>query len=334
LQNQPGITACARCGLPAPTTQGGQQAPAHVSPPTPPTGTPAPGRTSSSDRGADEQTTVIGRDPAGQRPTSPQPGQPGQPGYGQGTGAQGTGAQGPYPPGQYGSPAAPGPGQQGYGQPAPYAPQGYPPQQGYPQPGYGQQPGHRAAPAPSSSWPVATHSAAASKRDSGALAAVVALSLGALLALVYAVWAFTARRGIFADFSNGTTVTTDDATSSDNLDTFLLVVAGLLVVVALALWVMRKINGKTAGGVLDLAGLVVTGVGIVVVLVGLFLSSQISDGADQAAQGDRGVTATLVTGSGFLIVAIGLLIGILAVRGAKDTAAQGYGQPAAGYPNW
>ena len=318
LQNQPGITACARCGLPVPKAPSGQQ-------------------------------TTGPMNPAGPRAPSPAP--PDQPGYG-----QGTSGQGPYPPGQYGGTAAPGPGQQGRGQPPSNGPQGYPPQrqvypqqpappqhQGYPQqpgypaqqPGYpAQQPGHRAAPTPGSGWPVATHSAAAARRDSGALATVVALSLGALLALTYAVWAFTARRGIFADFSNGTTVTTDDAKSSDNLDTVLLVVAGLLVVVALALWVMRKVNGKTAGGALDLAGLVVTGVGVVVVLVGLFLSSQISDGADQAAQGDRGVTATLVTGSGFLIVAIGLVIGILAVRGTKDPAPQVYGQPAADHPSW
>ena len=163
---------------------------------------------------------------------------------------------------------------------------------------------------------------------------MIALALGALLALTYAVWAFTARRGIFADFSNGTPVSTDDAKSSDNLDTVLLIVAGLAVVIALALWVVRKVNGKTAGGALDLAGLIVTGVGVVVVLVGLFLSSQISDGVDQAAQGDKGVTATLVTGGGFLIIAVGLVIGILAVRGAKETSASGYGQQAAGYPNW
>jgi len=162
------------------------------------------------------------------------------------------------------------------------------------------------------------------------MVAVIALALGALFALVYAVWAFTARRGVFADFSDGKVVSADDAKSSDNLDTFLLIVAALLVIIALALWIMRKVNDRTSGGGLELGGLVATGVGIVVVLVGLFLSSNISDGADQAAQGDKGVTATLVTGAGFLIVAMGLMIGIVAVRGSRDpkaSTAPAYGQP-------
>jgi hypothetical protein len=157
------------------------------------------------------------------------------------------------------------------------------------------------------------------------------------MSLVYAVWAFTARRGVFADFSDGKTVTADDAQSSDNLDTTLLVIAAVLVIVALALWVMRKVSDKTSGGGLELGGLVVSGVGVLVVLVGLFLSSKISDGADQAAQGDKGVTATLVTGGGFLIIAIGLVLGILAVRGAKQpqrSTQPAYGQHSGGYQSW
>jgi hypothetical protein len=181
---------------------------------------------------------------------------------------------------------------------------------------------------------VTTHrEAAAASRDTGAIATMVLLGLGALLSLVYAIWAFTARRGIFADFSDGNSVTSDDAKSSDNIDTILLVVAGLLVVIALAMWVMRKVNQRTSGGGLELGGLVVTGVGVVVVLIGLFLSSKISDGTDQAAQGDKGVTATLVTGGGFLIIAVGLVIGLLAVRGRPDTGSSP-GYQHGGYQVW
>ncbi len=169
------------------------------------------------------------------------------------------------------------------------------------------------------------------RRDTGGLGAIAALAVAALLALVYAVWAFTARRGIFADFSDGKTVSSSDARSSDNLDTVLLVVAGLLVVVALAFWVTRLVNGRTAGGAVDLGGLIASGLGVLLVLVGLFLSSQISGGADQAAQGDRGVVATLLTGGGFLLIAIGLLVGLVAVRGPRDSRTPGpapYGHPA------
>jgi hypothetical protein len=169
------------------------------------------------------------------------------------------------------------------------------------------------------------------------LAAAIALALGALLAFVYAVWAFTARRGIFADFADGKVVSADDANSSDNLDTLLLILAALVVIVGLALWIMRKVNDKTSGGGLELGGLVTTGIGVVVVLIGLFLSSTISDGVDQAAQGDRGVTATLVTGGGFLLIAIGLVIGIVAVGGPRDATssrAPAYGQPGGSYPTW
>ena len=286
LQTQPGITACARCGLPVPNAQGGRSS-SQTQPTQPPSQQPSPGQHAGPS--SDEPTTVVPR---------------GGPGHHQ-----------PPPAGQ---------------------------QQGYGQQGYGQPDGGRAAyqggATPGAAWPVATRGeTTSSARDNGALAAVIALALGALLALVYAVWAFTARRGVFADFSDGNVVSADDAKSSDNLDTFLLIVAALLVIIALALWIMRKVNDRTSGGGLELGGLVATGVGIVVVLVGLFLSSNISDGADQAAQGDKGVTATLVTGVGFLIIAIGLMIGIAAVRGSHDpksSTAPAYGRPRGSHQSW
>lgn len=284
LQNPPGITACLRCGLPAPQSQ-----PAPVQPPQ----GPQPGA-------SEEQTTVIRRGaPAGQ----------GQPGG---------------PPGQYAA--------QPPGQPVPA------PQQPQPAGQYGgaaDRPTYAGGATPSSAWPVTTQAEArAAARDAGATATLVALGIGALLALCYAVWAFTARRGVFADFADGKTVSGDDAKSSDRIDTVLLVIAGVVVVIALALWLMRMVNQKTAGGTPDLVGLGVAMLGVVVVLVGLFLSGQISDAGDQASQGDKGVTATLVTGAGFLLIAVGLLVGIVSVRGRPSGSTSYAHRAGTGYPGW
>lgn len=345
LQNQPGITACARCGLPVPKA-------------------PGPGRPPGADQGQGQGQGGQGQGQGhgqghgqgqGQgRHQGPQQGQPapyrppsgaGQQGpYGSPSGQQGQGSYGA--PGQYSPPAheqqpAGYPQGQGYGR----GQQAYGPPPGSHAPGYGQgqqtyggqgpyagtpdRPVYQGGATPSSAWPITNRSDPAA-RDSGGTATVVALATGVLLALVYAVWAFTARRGIFADFSDGNPVTSDDAKSSDTLDTILLIVAGLVVVIAVAMWVMRMVNDKTSGAGLDIGGLVVTGVGVVVVLVGLFLSSKISDGADQAAQGDKGVTATLVTGGGFLVIAIGLAIGLAAMRAPRRTvAASGHRQQGA-----
>ncbi len=172
--------------------------------------------------------------------------------------------------------------------------------------------------------------------DSGALAAVIALGLGGVLALAYALWAFTARRGIFADFADGNPVSTDDAKSSDTMDTIFLLVAGLVALVALGLWIARFVGRKSKGDGIDLAGMAVAGIGVLVVLVGLFLASGIADADGQSAQGDKGVTATMITGGGFLLLAVGLLMGLLKVRGPrKDTASSpAGGYPQQGYGNW
>ncbi len=169
------------------------------------------------------------------------------------------------------------------------------------------------------------------------MASVAALGLAALFSLVYAVWAFTARRGVFADFSNGVTVTDAQATSSDRVDTALLLLASLLVVVAIALWVTRTVNaGKVEAG-LELGGLALTGLGVVVVLVGLYVSSTIVGAGDSVSQGDRGVTAAVVTGAGFLVIAIGLALGGQAIRSGRahprgGTAGSHRPLGAAGYP--
>lgn len=164
---------------------------------------------------------------------------------------------------------------------------------------------------------------------------MVALSLGALLSLAYALWAFTARRGIFDDFSAGRNVGVGEAKSNDRIDTLLLIVAGLVALVALALWLMRRFSGETTGGLVDNLGLALAAVGALVALGGLVLASRVGDGADQAASGDRGVTAALVTGSGFTLLALGLLLGLLAVRSHRETPSQS-ASPAAGggYPGW
>ena len=134
------------------------------------------------------------------------------------------------------------------------------------------------------------------------------------------VLASTARRGVFADFADGNPVSTDDAKSSDTMDT-VLIVAGVVVLVAIGLWITRLVAKQTDGGGLDLAGIALAGLGVLVVLVGLFLSGGITDADGQAAQGDKGVTATMVIGGGFLLVSLGLLIGTFTVRESRSKPA-------------
>jgi hypothetical protein len=295
LQNQPGITACARCGLPVPQAPGGQ-------------GRSRPPHQQGQGSSPDDETTIIGRrgpGRPGQAGPSGYPGQPGQPGQ----------APSGYPgrPGPTGQPpTGPGP---GYGQPGGYGPYGGgAPPYGGPAPG----PGYESRPTPAAGW---QHPAkiGMSAPDGSTVPVVVALVAAGLLSLVYAVWAFTARRGIFADFSDGTTVSRDDAKNSDRIDTVLLVVAGLLVIIALALWITRMVGRRSGSSGLDLAGLATAAVGVLVVLVGLFLSSGISDGRDQSDQGDKGVTATVVTGSGYLLLTVAMVIGILAVLAVQQS---------------
>jgi hypothetical protein len=192
-------------------------------------------------------------------------------------------------------------------------------------------PGPYAGPAPyrgygtptgaASRWSGAAPTASAGRSGAvGRLVTAVALGLAALLSLTYALWAFTARRGIFADFASGRSVDVDEARSNDRIDTVWLVIAGLVALVAVALWLMRKLGGDTSGGLLDNLGLTVAGVGVGVAVVGLFLASRISDGADQIGSGDRGVTASLVTGAGFTLLAIGLVLGLLAMRSRPEVS--------------
>lgn len=172
-------------------------------------------------------------------------------------------------------------------------------------------------------------------RSTGGVVAMVALVAGAILGLAYAAWAFTARRGIFADFAAGNAVSGDDAKSSDTIDTVFLIVAGVVALVALGVWIARMAGRKTKGGALNLSGITVAGLGLVVALVGLYLASTIVDADGQAAQGDKGVIATMVAGGGFALLAIGLLVGVFTVRPRKDADTRSSPQSAgAGYQTW
>ncbi len=165
---------------------------------------------------------------------------------------------------------------------------------------------------------MARSSVASTPRHVGSKAAVGATIIGALLSLGYAAWAFTARRGIFQDFADGTLVTADDAKSSDTLDTVFLLVAGVVAVIGL-LWLTKELLSRAVGKwVPKFAGLMVGVLGSVAVVMGLSLASNVPDPGSQAEQGDRGVTATVIVGGGFVLVAVGLLVGSLGIR-SKDT---------------
>ncbi len=226
------------------------------------------------------------------------------------------------------------PTREGYaGQPAPV----YTPRQGPAQPGSGasQQQTYQAGDAtPHAAWST-TPGTKGSSSSSGGAAAVVALAVAVLAALTYAGWAFTARRGVFADFADGSSVSAGAAKSNDRIDTVLLIVAGVLVLVALGSWVARLVARSTKGGGLDMGGLAVAMLGVMTALVGLFLTSGIADADGQAAQGGKGVTASLVLGGGFVLLAFGLMVGIYTVRGRATDSSGSNDQPGGpGYQNW
>jgi hypothetical protein len=123
-------------------------------------------------------------------------------------------------------------------------------------------------------------------------------------------------------------VSSQDARTSDRVDTVALVVAGVAVLVAVVWWVVRHARRQTTGRALDGIGLGTSAVGVVTVGAGLWLSAAVTDATTQTAQGDKGVTAALVTGAGFLILALGLLLGSAGIRVRPDPAPP----DAIGYP--
>ncbi len=285
LQNPPGISACQQCGLAVPPA-----------PPPPATDVP-PSTPPSGDSAATGGTTPQEAAPGYGQPGYGQPGY-GQPGYGQPPAAQ------PYPQQypQYGQPPAPS------SYPTPYGTTSSSPYSSGPVTPYGA----------TATWPMDTTSTEST--GGGAGLARVLLLLAALASLGYAAWAMTARRGIFADFADNKAVSLDHARSSDRTDTILLVIAGALAVIALALWLIRLLGGKSRGGGLTLLGFVVCGLGMVCVVVGLVMSGMVGDGGSRVDEGKKAVTSTIVTGGGFIALALGLVIGLLVVKARRDRA--------------
>jgi hypothetical protein len=249
---------------------------------------------------------------------------------------------GPYPPpGQHTQPAPYAqPGQ--YAQPAPYPPDAYAPP-GTNTAATGPYPASSLYAAPGLSAPALTTSASYPGADQGdmssagrgsRLATLASLGLAALLSLGYAVWAFTARRGIFSDFASSRAVGVGEARSNDRIDTSWLIVAGVVSLVALAMWVVRTSGGDTKRSLLDALGLTLVGVGAVVAVIGLALATRIADATDQVSSGDRGVTASLVTGSGFALLGIGLVVGLLALRARPHASPPPPAAVAGSYPGW
>ncbi|MGH3471572.1 MAG: hypothetical protein ACRDPG_05955 [Nocardioidaceae bacterium] len=178
------------------------------------------------------------------------------------------------------------------------------------------------APPPSgTAWPAQGAEVIGGHVGRTGIRAPVLLGIAAVIALAYAIWAFTARRGIFQDFADGRAVSDSRARSSDNLDTVFVIVAAVVVLAALAFWLARRLVGQTSGDGLDLCGLAAAGVGVVVVLIGLFVLHQVSGADGQLAQGQKGAAGTTVVGAGFLVLAVGLVLGALASRATDDDPA-------------
>ena len=259
----------------------------------------------------------------------PQYGQPqqgyGQPQYGQPQQGYGQAQQG-YGQPQYGQ-AQQGFGQPQYGQPQPgygqpqYGQQGYG-QQGYGQQGYGQSPYATGSVAGYGATTWAPTPAAKPKRAGVGFARLLLL-LGVLGSAGYAVWAFTARRGIFQDFADGRSVGLGRAHTSDNVDTTLLIIGGILALIALAWWLMRLLTGRARRGVVAVFGLLLGVAGVVCGVVGLVMSDTVQNGPTRIEQGQRAVNATVVTGIGFVAIAVALLLGILVARAAPEAPREG-----------
>ncbi|MGI8699782.1 MAG: hypothetical protein ACR2JU_00960 [Nocardioidaceae bacterium] len=301
LQNLPDITACARCGLAV--WQG---------PPSPPPGDARTGSPSVS----------------GPAPSAPAPSGYGAGGYPAGTG-YGT-AAGSTSSGQGAAPQQyPSTGQSPSAPPPPYsAPYG------------------TGAGSPYSTGPVAPYGVTAvlptvprdraddSGDGTGALSRLVLL-VGVLACLGYAIWALTARRGIFADFADNRSVSLDDARSSDRLDTVFLVVAAAIAVIALALWLIRLLNGRARSGAPTVAGFVISALGLACVVVGLVLSGLVGGDGSRTDEGRQAAAAAIVTGCGFIALALGLLIGTLVVARSRNSArANGSGDTAGAPAGW
>ncbi len=146
------------------------------------------------------------------------------------------------------------------------------------------------------------------------LPTTLTFSMAAVLSLVFAGWAVTGRLGIFAAFAARRTVGVQAARSNDRIDTLLVAIAGVAVLIALAVWLVRWPSDQTIGRPIENLGLAITVIGVVVAVVGLYLTSRVVGEVDQVAAGQGGVTASLVMAMGFGLAALGLTLGLLASR--------------------
>lgn len=231
-------------------------------------------------------------------------GRPQQPWPGQGA-PQGQPPQGRPPQGQPPQPGQPGrPPQQPYGQPPQYAQQ--PPQQS-------QQPQQRAWPQESAASTPTTSGQGEQKSSKLAVVATVVAILGALAAIVYGAFAAVMRRGVFADIAeDSSSVSQDDASSSDRLDQYMMYGALALVVIAVLLWLAATVSARRGRSGLGYTGFALVVVGAIGAGVGAYLTT--SDDVDTIANG------YLAVGAGFVLVGVGLLLGAVALRQADDGA--------------
>ncbi len=141
----------------------------------------------------------------------------------------------------------------------------------------------------------------------------VVLALALVATVVYAVWELTARRAIFADFAAARTVTLDRARTNDRIDNVLLAIAASLAVIALLIWLVRRVRGRTAGGGLDAIGLTLWLLGGIAAAVGLLLLETVDSTGGALAAGRHAETDTIIAGIGFAVVALSLVIGLSSV---------------------
>ncbi len=179
----------------------------------------------------------------------------------------------------------------------------------------------------------------AASRSALATIATVLSVLAGLTALGYGLYALIARRGIYADISDDpSSVSSDDADSSDTLNSVLLWVAVALVVLAVVLWLAAMISARRGRGGLGWTGLALILVGAAAAVVGALLLSGVEKG-----EAEDGARDYVLIGLGFVLIAIGLLLGTAALRrGPSDSRAAGsypsgsygggYADPYAGAP--
>lgn len=159
-------------------------------------------------------------------------------------------------------------------------------------------------------------STAASRSALATIATVLAV-LGALVALGYGIYALTARRGIYRDISDDpASVSSDDASNSDTLNSVLLWVAVVLIVLAVVLWLVALISARRGPGGLGVTGLALVLAGAAAAVLGAVLLNRV----DSASEADDGAGAYILVGVGFVVAAVGLLLGAAALRRAGPSS--------------